>query len=280
MATADPKAPVDLPDPKPNSALDKRATQTVRSLTQQGEEKPKYFFIRRVPRRNIAREWSRPADDQYTRDLMNEGFITETLLKGSFSDDLRVDIRELDQHLLPHFWRTNQRARFFQNRFYQYQWTFILAAFLTTALAAVNVFVYAQGWQGGTSTPLGRIPWTEILGLSTAIISGVAAAVSFLDANQTPQKQWYKARAQAEALRSIYFTYLGRLSPFNTANTRDRVQLMRERVLEVLQEARRGDQTGTTGQFRIPSSPPPEASPTPGDEPKPSDAKPEGEVKP
>ena len=136
-------------------------------------------------------------------------------------------MRELEQHLLQYFWRMNQQAQFYQNRYYQYQWAFILSAFLTTALAAVNVFLYAQGWDD--KSIVDRIQPTEVLGLLTAIISGIATAVSFFDANQTPQKRWFKARAKTESLRSMYFLFLARSKPFDSANTRERVTVCARR---------------------------------------------------
>ena len=225
-----------------DASLNPRTTQTMQTLASRDEKKSKFFFIRRIPRRSLPREWERPPDDVYQRQLLGEGFVTESLLTTPFSDELAVDIRELDQHLLPHFWRVNQRAKFYQNRFYQFQWAFILSAFLTTALASVSVFLHAQRWtESHTGTFVGTIPWTEILGLLTAIISGIAAAVSFLDANQTPQKRWYKARAQAEALRSLYFLFLARQKPFDSPNERDRVQKMRQKAIEVLRQTHIGE---------------------------------------
>jgi hypothetical protein len=119
-----------------------------------------------------------------------------------------------------------------------------LSAFFTTAFAAINVYAYAEGWTGWLDLVAFKFRWSELLGLATALVSGVAAAVSYLDANQTPQKRWFRARAQAEALRSLYFLYLARQQPFNTRSTGDRVQVMRQRVIEVLRQTR----TGTTDQ--------------------------------
>jgi hypothetical protein len=214
--------------------LNPRTTQTVEVQTTQAEEKSKLFFLRRRPRRHLDREWSPPPPEQYEKDLLNEGFIAEKLLQHPLTDDLKVDLRELNQHLLPHFWRMNQRAKYYQNHYYLYQWAFIVSAFCTTAFAAINVFMYAQGWAGWFDLAIIRLRWTELLGMATAVISGVAAAVSFLDANETPQKRWFTARSQAEALRSIYFLFLARQKPYDTLNTGERVQIMRLRVLEVL----------------------------------------------
>jgi hypothetical protein len=226
------------------------------------DRRSKWFFMRRVPLRHIPREWTRPPDDQYERDLIDEGFVAPSLVGEAMTAELAADIRELDQHLLPHFWRMNQQAKFYQNRFYQYQWAFILAAFLTTALAAINVFLYAQGWTGRQGTIVGTLQWTEVLGFLTAVVSGIAASVSFLDANQTPQKRWYKARVQAEMLRSMYFLFLARQAPFNVPGQRERVQRMREKVIEILRETRLPERPHEDAGA-VPELGPPAPAPTP-----------------
>lgn len=235
--------------------LDMTVTKTMEMTVKKEEEKSKYFFIRRVPFRKVAREWKRPPEKDYQQALLDQGFISAELVHGPMSPELEADVRELEQHLLPHFWRVNQEAKFFQNRYYQYQWVFILAAFTTTALAAISVLFYAQGWHEGvdTNTFLGTIKATEILGFLTAVISGTAATVSFLDANQAPQSRWFKARAQAESLRSLYFLYLARQNPFNLETGRSRVQKLRRKVIDVLVDSPGADQmagVGKTGTFR------------------------------
>lgn len=253
MTTSD-QPPSDQPN-QTKSMLNANTTQTINRIVNRDERKSKFFFIRRRPQRKVEREWHRPSDPQrYNELLMKDGFLTEDLIGGPLSEKLEADIRELDQHLLPHFWRVNQLAHFYQNRFYQYQWAFILAAFFTTALAATNVLLHAQGWTE-VETWLGEIALTELLGFFTAIISGIAATVSFLDANQNPQKRWYKARAQAEGLRSLYFLFIARQRPFNLTSERERVQKLREKVLGVLRSTSGGQPVkSTTSQPQPPSS--------------------------
>ena len=254
--------------------LNARTTQTLQMKVNKEEAKPRYFFIRRVPIRKVDREWKRPSDEQYKKSLLDQGFITADLVRGPLSPELETDLRELEQHLLPHFWRVNQEAKFFQNRYYQYQWAFILAAFFTTALAAVNVLVYAQGWQHGTDTGtfIGTIKATELLGFLTAVISGMEATVSFLDANQTPQSRWFKARAQAESLRSLYFLFLARQNPFNLTDARSRVQRLRRKVIDVLVDSPGVEQmasVASTGSFR--AAPPRQNRPDSGSPPPTND---------
>ncbi|MBN1202319.1 MAG: DUF4231 domain-containing protein [Anaerolineae bacterium] len=198
----------------------------------------KLFFIRRRPRMwGVSRKWVRPPDAEYERLLEWEGFISIKRLKIPVSEILEADCRELEQHLMDHFWQMDQEAKYFQNLYYLYQWMFILFAFLTTAIAATNVLFHSLG----TQASLGILSLTELLAIITAIISGWAAAISFLGANRSPQKNWFKARVKAESLRSLYFTYLARQTPFDIANDRERIQQLRRKVLSVLREAR-GDQ--------------------------------------
>jgi hypothetical protein len=216
------------------SGSDDQIMRSLRNRVHYEELKSKFFFIRRLPSMTIPREWERPPENEYQRQVLQEGFVTSDFVEQNASDELAEDVRELEQHLLPYFWRENQYAKYYQNRYYQYQWGFILAAFFTTAFAAVNVYFYAQQWD--TKTILGDVRPTEVLGLLTALISGVAAAASFLDANQTPQKRWFQARAHAESLRSLYFLFLARVAPFGIPTSRERVQRMRQKVIDVLRE--------------------------------------------
>lgn len=228
----EPKSPA---PPGAPTGLDARITQTFQALVNREERRSKFFFIRRRPARGVPREWVRPPEEEYKRLLIQEGYIADTLLHKAMSADLDADVRELEENLLPYFWRANQLAKFYQNRYYQYQWAFILSAFFTTAFAAVNVYLYTpMGWSN--KTIVGGVQLTEILGLLTAVISGIAAAVSFLDANQTPQRRWFKARSQAENLRSLYFLYLARAKPFDIVDDRERVHRMRQKVIDVLRE--------------------------------------------
>jgi hypothetical protein len=195
------------------------------------DRKSRFFFLRRRPKFwGIPREWTAPPTKaQYEKQLEEEGFLTESMLPQLVSESLKTDLRELQEHLLPHFWRKDQEARFFQNRRYLFQWLFTLSAFFTTAFSAISVLLYAEDWETATLT--------GILGAIAAAISGIATAVAYLDANQSPLKRWFQARAQAENLRSLYFLYLARQQPFNIEKDRGRVHKLRQQVLEVLQEA-------------------------------------------
>ncbi len=191
----------------------------------------KYFFLRRYPRLSVSRIWVRPPDAEYQKMLKNEGLISADMVDTEGSKALRDDLAELEQHLLPHMWRLNQEALFYQNHYYLYQWTFIITTFLTTALASITVFAYnsnADVW-------LGLFHLTDFLGVLTAIASALAAGVSYLGANETPQQKWFNARIKTENLRSTYFLFLARQTPFAIDNTAERVRQLQLKTLEVLE---------------------------------------------
>ena len=219
---------------------------TVKSLTASNttrfQGRPLLFFLRRVPKFGQSRRWVPPTDTAvYEQALDNEGFIVPSILKENevMTQALTVDLRELEQHLMPHFWRANREAKYYQNKYYQYQWSFTISVFLTTVCAAWNVVLRAQGWEG--ASVLGLIKTTQLLGWLMVINSAMAAVVSFLQANEAPHRNWFKARAEAESLRSLYFLFLARQTPFDLANTGERVEALRHKVVDVLKGTRRDE---------------------------------------
>src|SRR5690606_18759052 len=90
----------------------------------------------------------RPAkEDDYQALLAREGFVSPqhwtrhdlTLPKYGV---IQQDLKDLDQHLLPAFWEFNQKAMHFQNRYFFYQWIFILGAFCTTVLGVLTTYAF------------------------------------------------------------------------------------------------------------------------------------------
>ncbi|MBN1680031.1 MAG: DUF4231 domain-containing protein [Anaerolineae bacterium] len=211
------------------------------------------FFIKRRPKLRFSSKWPPPELSEFfdprtwdgTQALMTdkpearlyhqwlerEGFISPSLLKNA-SDmlpQLRDDLRELEQHLMPRFWKLEQEAKYFQNLHYLYQWIFILGAFLTSVLAALSVLLYQS-----------NVPdvWINVLGVATTVIGAATGSVSFLQTNQVPQKQWFQARNAAERMRTLYFLYIARQSPFDIADDQERVQHLRRMTLRVLRQRR------------------------------------------
>lgn len=190
--------------------------------------RPHYFFLRRRPNRSVPRIWHRPSEAEYQKMLKEEGLISKDMIETEGTKALRDDLAELEEHLLPQLWRLNQEALFYQNHYYLYQWTFIITTFLTTALAAISV--YAYGSKVDTEFHL-----TTVLGVVTAIVSALAAGVSYLGANERPQQKWFNARTKTENLRSLYFLFLARQTPFAIENMGERVRQLQLKVLEVLE---------------------------------------------
>jgi len=163
--------------------------------------------------------------------LKEQGLISLDMVDTEGSKALRDDLAELEEHLLPHMWRLNQEAYFYQNHYYLYQWIFIITTFLTTALAAITVYAY----DSNADVSLGLFHLTDLLGVITAFVSALAAGVSYLGANEGPQQKWFNARTKTENLRSLYFLFLARQTPFTIENTSERVRQLQLKVLEVLE---------------------------------------------
>jgi hypothetical protein len=189
------------------------------------------FFLRRRPRRNIPIEWERPADDaDYQKLLDQEGFIARELWGARYGDSfeqhpvIMQDIEDLDQHLLPTFFQINQKAKYYQNVFYTYQWIFVCGAFLTTLFGTMAAFT-ANPEATGLESLLSRG-----LSICTAIVGAVTAYFTALSNRGRPQERWAKTRSLAEELRTEYFRYLSHLPPYDKP---DRVQRLRANVVEM-----------------------------------------------
>lgn len=183
------------------------------------------FFVRRRPKLSVPFDWERPKSDaEYHKLLEIEGFISQTHWKPDVVDEfplLKQDLTDLEQHLMPFFWELNQKAKYYQNQFYLYQWVFLFGALITTGLGAFTTYSY-------TLENPGSLP--EVFGIITAIVSGVTAFFNVISNQSSPQARWARARRLAEELRVTYFRYVTRLKPFDGA---DRVQKLRQHILAV-----------------------------------------------
>jgi hypothetical protein len=189
------------------------------------------FFIKRRPRLlGIPLDWERPTTPEaYAKLLDEEGFVTVT---GWKTDDIqqypiiKQDLDDLDEYLLPTFFEFSQKSKYYQNRFYLYQWVFIFGAFITTVLGTLATLFYSID-------PAGRDQYAALqqsLSYATAAVGAVTAFVTALSNRNEPQKRWAKSRRLAEELRMIYFQYLSHLQPFHEP---DRVQRLREQVIDI-----------------------------------------------
>ncbi|HEX2907186.1 MAG TPA: DUF4231 domain-containing protein [Phototrophicaceae bacterium] len=165
---------------------------------------------------------------------------------------------------MPTFYQFSQRSKYFQNRYYLYQWVFIWGAFLTTLFGTLTTYVYdpfnvQQADQAAVATqaaPVTITPdaeatadasnatlqdnpfnsqsgggntWSQIFGYITAIIGAITGVVTALSNRGEPQRRWAKNRRLAEELRMHYFKYVAHLAPYDKP---DRIQKLRETVVD------------------------------------------------
>jgi hypothetical protein len=193
------------------------------------------FFFKRRPKLRMSKEWARPPQEEYIHKLHQEGFLTR---QNWQEDDLgeyplvTQDLADLEEYLLPTFWEFNQKAKYYQNNFYKFQWVFMLGAFLTT------VFAVLTGYYGGLTGDEVRFflittskqTMVDIFGFLTAIISAVTSYYTVLSNRHEPRKRWAGYRRLTEELRMMYFKFLSRVAPFDREN---RLDMLRKSVLEI-----------------------------------------------
>jgi hypothetical protein len=192
------------------------------------------FFIRRFPKffGGIPEVWDPPElDEDYQRLIHDEGFVAVGY--GEYEDltahpVIMQDVRDLNQHLLPTFFMLGQKARYYQNQFYMYQWVFIVGAFLTTLFGTLALYFYGQVDPTAVAAQSGGDPFAVGLSYLTAIIGAITAFTTTLSNRGEPRKRWSKVRRLTEETRASYFRYLAHLPPYETP---ERVQRLREMVV-------------------------------------------------
>jgi hypothetical protein len=212
------------------------ATNTAKPTPKQ-RRKPRYanlFFFRRRPHfRGIPYDWERPADDeQYQKMIEQDDFVSiKHWDRGELSKHpiIARDLKDLEQYLLPTYFEFSQKSKFFQNKFYLYQWVFVWGAFFTTVFGSISTLFSLNG---GDTVMLGNtgISAHQIFSILTAIIGATTAFTTTLSNRGEPQKRWGKTRRLAEELRMHYFNYLSHLAPYDQP---DRVQKLRENVINI-----------------------------------------------
>lgn len=192
------------------------------------------FFVKRRPRlRGIPLNWERPAsEDDYQKMIRNEGFVSWKYWDGpediSQHPILIRDLKDLEQYLLPSFFEFSQKSKYYQNRFYLYQWVFVVGAFTTTVFGTIAaLFTLPSGTQVVASVGPN---WQQIASIATAIVGAFTAFVTTLSNRGDPQKRWGKTRRLTEELRFHYFTYLSHMEPYHNA---DRLQKLRRNVIDI-----------------------------------------------
>jgi hypothetical protein len=139
--------------------------------------------------------------------------------------------------LLPTYFEYSQKSKYYQDRFYFYQWVFVFGAFLTTVAGSIATLLYIPPGLSASATQaavqsqdLSSVNWQQVFSLITAAIGAITAFFTAVSNRGEPQKRWGKARRLTEELRMHYFTYLSHLPPYDTP---DRLKVMRRNVVDI-----------------------------------------------
>lgn len=201
------------------------------------------FFNRRRPHlRALSKEWVKPDnEDAYQKLIHDDDFVSTKYWNDSVDLSqypiIMHDAEDLADYLLPTYFEYSQMSKYYQDRFYFYQWVFVIGAFLTTVFGAIATLLYippnlsAIATQAAVrSQDAAVINWQPIFSIITAIIGTFTAFYTAMSNRHDPQKRWGKTRRLAEELRMHYFTYLSHIAPYDTP---DRLQVMRENVVDI-----------------------------------------------
>ena len=200
------------------------------------------FFNRRRPQlRALPIEWEKPDDDDaYQKLIHDDGFVSPKFFdEGDLSQHpvIAHDAEDLAVYLLPTYFEYSQKSKYYQDRFYFYQWVFVFGAFLTTVAGSIATLLYIPPGLSASATQiavqsqdLNSVNWQQVFSLITAAIGAITAFFTAVSNRGEPQKRWGKARRLTEELRMHYFTYLSHLPPYDTP---DRLKIMRRNVVDI-----------------------------------------------
>jgi hypothetical protein len=197
------------------------------------------FFVKRRPKLHKPMYWEKPQDEDVYQDMLHqEGFLSvKHWTKHNLSryPMIQQDLKDLEQHLLPVFWTFNQKSIHFQNRYFLYQWVFILGAFLTTFLGILTTYSFTLPESAITvgevslTLPDGSA-WTLVFTVATTFIAALTTFLGLISDQSKPQTRYARYRRLTEEVRMLYFQFLAHAPPYHEI---DRVQKMREKILEI-----------------------------------------------
>lgn len=174
----------------------------------------------------IPREWKRPDDVAYHEQVKECGFFAEPLVANvTLSTGVRRSLRDLEAVLLPKFFEVDQRAKYYQNVYYRYQWVLAFGAFVTGLIATLTLTLSFDDSTSG---------YGKAAALITALVAFSSTVISAKDRRQKPQKRWYIWRRTAEELRRLYYLYLTDLME-DDGSGRPREEILEDAVGDIVE---------------------------------------------
>lgn len=216
------------------------------SLSELQPNPPKIFFMNpsRLPKVFYPQSWNELTGEALQRKIKEEGFIA----KADFDDypalmdvePFNQEIQELEELLIKPYFIASQKAKFFQNMHFLYQWVLVIGAFVTTLFATVAVTVNTSPLIIDPSNPSSIVinnpeavvnrGIVKASSIATALVSFVTTIITAYLRNRQPQYEWYSWRRVTEELRRHYFMYLTHLAPYDKP---DRVEVLERNVVQI-----------------------------------------------
>ena len=144
--------------------------------------------------------------------------VSKDEAEGNPYPDLKEDFELLDKILFPVFQRLDQQALKIQNQFWLGQVILIFGGAFATILGALQATFSA----------------TPVPCIIEAITAVLLATVAEIGRELKLQQSYFRSRLQAEALRSEYFLFLGRVAPYDDDTLR--VEYLKDKIGEIESE--------------------------------------------
>jgi hypothetical protein len=187
----------------------------------------KLFFFKRYPKIWSVPFQLPPLNDEQILNKLSSDFITSRDLDQPENATLKAkseaaqDYQSLRDLLVPTYLKQSQRASYYQNRYFLYQWMLIFGAFVTALSATITITL-----TNSDAATNNRAIWSII----TLVVAIVTTAANGLLAIQRPLFRWYGARRITEELRRHYYLYISHLAPYDRAN---RVEILETHVVQI-----------------------------------------------
>jgi hypothetical protein len=176
-------------------------------------------WLKKMPRRKFP-----PPNDDFQ--LITPDSLEELLSEVDplAATEIRADIKHMDYELLRLFRKLDYEAAYQQNRYYGYQMTYIILAFLATLFGSL----LALSLNGKP----GLVPLFAFAETFIALATTYLATVS---GREAPMPLWLENRRRAETLRREYFRYLMNLPPYDEVSGYQREMLLSRRSADINQ---------------------------------------------
>lgn len=187
-----------------------RSPAVDRSVSQERKNRRQLWpaWAKDLPRRKIVPDPEfQLIDRKRFSMLLNSIPVKDDERRERIRKTIEEDLEHLDKELLWLFRENDYRAKDHQNRYRQYQLSYILLAMAATIVGAFQALAVGKDIEW-----LPPLPYIAFLETAIALTAAYLATIS---GRESPINRWMNHRRRAESLRQEYYRYLMHAAPYN-----------------------------------------------------------------